>query len=142
MHLSDGVLPMILIPYQADVPMSRWPLSNFAIIAATCLVFVLLIANEPGYDDIESFVAYRWNVPGMFAHIFLHGGWIHLIGNMVFLWVFDILGAALGSGGVAYWAHLGGFAAGVGLGCALLSLGWIEMDRAEQSLYDVFAGRT
>ena len=218
---------MILLPYQADVPMARWPLSNFAIIAATCLAFAPLVVGDPSLKDVEPFVAYRWNVPGMFTYMFLHAGWIHLIGNMVFLWVFgnavcakvgnlmypvvyavlglvaitvhllvddsravgasgaingivgmflvwyprndvrcfwffyfrsgtfttssfwmillwlafDILGVWFGSSGVAYWAHLGGFAAGFGLACALLSLGWIEMDQTEQSLYDVFAGR-
>ena len=218
----------MIVPYYVDVPMSRWPLSNFAVIAVTFIAFALLASGGMDADTIESMAASRWNVQGMFTHLLLHAGPMHLIGNMVFLWVFgnavcakvgnlafpliyvglglvavlvhlgvdgdpaigasgaingvvgmflvwfprndvrcfymiyflprtftvssfwmillwlafDIFGATLGSGGVAYWAHLGGFAAGFGLASALLSLGWIQMDRAEQSLYDVFAGRT
>ena len=132
-----------MIPIRTDYRMTRTPWVNYGLVAANVLLFLM------GYNGMADAKIRPWMLsPGdpqlyqFFSSVFLHGGWIHLIGNMVFLWVFDILGAALGSGGVAYWAHLGGFAAGVGLGCALLSLGWIEMDRAEQSLYDVFAGRT
>jgi membrane associated rhomboid family serine protease len=39
---------------------------------------------------------------------FLHGGWLHLIVNM-------LLGDSGGGGDVAYLAHIGGFAAGAAL---------------------------
>jgi len=57
------------------------------------------------------------------THMFLHGSWMHLIGNMWFLMVgywalIQILSGliSLGSaemGGVAFWAHVGGFVAGI-----------------------------
>jgi hypothetical protein len=54
---------------------------------------------------------------------------------MILLWlVFDILGAALGWGGVAYWAHLGGFAVGFGLAIFLLKLGLVRMEPYEKPL--------
>jgi membrane associated rhomboid family serine protease len=54
---------------------------------------------------------------------------------MILLWlVFDILGAALGWGGVAYWAHLGGFAVGFGLAILLLKLGLVRMEPYESPL--------
>ena len=47
---------------------------------------------------------------------------------MVMLWVaFDLWGALSGAPGVAYWAHLGGLAAGFFLGVAALMLGWVKM---------------
>jgi membrane associated rhomboid family serine protease len=56
--------------------------------------------------------------------IFLHGSWGHLLGNMLFFWVFgnnieDSMGPErflvfyLLCGLVAVWAHVGGFLAGV-----------------------------
>ena len=36
----------------------------------------------------ESMILQGWNLPGMFGHMLLHAGWLHLIGNMIFLWVF------------------------------------------------------
>lgn len=61
---------------------------------------------------------------------------------MIPFWlVFDILGAALGWGGVAYWAHLGGFAAGFGLAVFLLKLGQVRMEPHEESLLQVLRRR-
>jgi membrane associated rhomboid family serine protease len=66
--------------------------------------------------------------------MFLHGGWAHVIGNMWALWIFgdnvedrmgpgrflsQVLGGALAGlsssqvGGIAFWAHVGGFVAGM-----------------------------
>ena len=54
---------------------------------------------------------------------------------MILLWLFfDIVGAALGVGGTAYYAHLGGFALGVALGFLLLALNIIQMSEDERSI--------
>ncbi len=37
---------------------------------------------------IYSFVLKGWRLKGLFGHMWLHGGFIHLIGNLIFLWVF------------------------------------------------------
>lgn len=34
------------------------------------------------------FVPARWNFISMITYAFLHGGWFHIIGNMLFLWIF------------------------------------------------------
>lgn len=62
-------------------------------------------------------------------------------GYMILLWVaFDIWGAASGAGGVAYWAHLGGFASGVAIGVISLKRGWVTMTSTECSLLQVLSG--
>lgn len=61
---------------------------------------------------------------------------------MILLWLgFDIWGAASGGAGVAYWAHLGGFFSGMGIGILSLKRGWVEMTETECSLLDVLGGR-
>lgn len=71
------------------------PFVNYVLIAINVLVFVLV---ELPQSDIESFFM-RWGtVPShilagqdyvtLLTSMFLHGGWMHLIGNMVFLWIF------------------------------------------------------
>jgi membrane associated rhomboid family serine protease len=55
-----------------------------------------------------------WVLPTMFSALFLHAGWVHLIGNMWFLWVF---GEAL-EDNLGHWRYLGfylfvGFFAGL-----------------------------
>jgi membrane associated rhomboid family serine protease len=54
---------------------------------------------------------------------------------MILFWlIFDVLGAAFGMSGVAYWAHVGGFAAGFGLAVFLLEFGHIRLEPDEKSL--------
>ena len=56
---------------------------------------------------------------------------------IILLWlVFDILGAIWGGGGVAYAAHLGGFAAGVALGVVFLKTGLVRPGRGDRTLLD------
>ena len=56
----------------------------------------------------------------------------------MFWLVFDILGAMLGGGGgVAYFAHLGGFAGGVVLAILMLKFKILTMERYEKSLLQI-----
>ncbi len=57
---------------------------------------------------------------------------------MILFWLaFDILGVILGGGGVAYFAHLGGFAGGVILAVLMLKFRMVTMERYEKSLFQV-----
>ena len=63
---------------------------------------------------------------------------------MILFWLaFDIWGAVEGGDNIAYFAHLGGFAAGFGFCTLGLKLNWIKMEPDERSLFDVIKhGRT
>jgi hypothetical protein len=57
---------------------------------------------------------------------------------MILFWlVFDVWGAMKGGGGVAYFAHLGGFAGGVALAILMLKLKMVTMERYEKSLLQI-----
>ena len=178
----------------------------------------------------DQFVLKGWNFKGMIGHMWLHGGILHIIGNLVFLWVFgnavcskinnlmylpcylllglgaavghllftggaaigasgaingivgmylifyprndidcgyiafipfmvrgflgtftvsgywmilmwfvfDVWGAFIGGGQVAYWAHLGGFFSGATLAIIMLQTKLVGVERYEQTLLDVF----
>lgn len=180
---------------------------------------------------IRPFVLDGCKIKGLFGHIWLHGGLIHLLGNLLFLWIFgnavcakignvaylpiyimlgilagiahlvfqggatigasgaimgivgmylvffpenditcyfiwifffrpivreftlssywmilfwlafDIFGATMGGGAVAYFAHLGGYAAGFGLAILMLKMKWVVMEKYEKSLLQMWAGR-
>ena len=219
----------LLIPYRVDVPLYRYPIANWVIIAAIIACFG--VQEATGHvSDLEGvpFVLNGWQPLGLVGHIFLHGGIMHLVGNLLFLWVFgnaicerlgniayplvflalgvlagaahnlimvdvpvigasgaingvvgmfliwfpineiscfylvwfiikvwygffdlssywiillwlifDALGAVLGGGDVAYWAHLGGFGAGMVLAALLTLSGVIEVGEGERTLLDV-----
>lgn len=79
---------MLIVPYEVDVPMTRWPYSNFAIIGITLLAFAYMFGGAMTAEEFESLALMKGNPAGLFGHMLLHGGLMHLIGNMVFLWCF------------------------------------------------------
>ncbi len=71
------------------------PVVTYVLIAINVLVFVLLELPNPNLDEFIN----RWGtVPAeimagrglltLLTSMFLHGGWAHLGGNMLFLWIF------------------------------------------------------
>ncbi len=78
-------------------------------------------------------LVYAWG----FRSVTVSGVWV------ILLWLaFDIYGALAGGGPVAYMAHLGGFAAGFGIGVALLMLKWVKMRPYERSLLQIIRKQT
>ena len=107
----------MIIPYRVDVPSERHPYANWAIIALTALAFLALLHwTEP---MVQAFVLTGWSPVRLLGYLFLHVGWMHLIGNLVFLWVFGNAVCAK-AGNLRYpfcYLGLGMVAAGVHLLC-------------------------
>ena len=202
-----------MIPLMDDVPHRRFPWVNYALILLNALFFYRELTLPPGaldqLIDTYAFVPARLSaalgggvVKGtedvaltIFTAMFLHEGWLHFLGNMLFLWIFgdnveDALGASgaiagvLGfylilypgarvlslvpiviffwfvrvpaaiflfvwftfqalsgvatigqqvGGGVAYWAHIGGFVAGVSLGMLFRTMSERSLDGTYRS---------
>lgn len=184
------------------------------------------------WQKVRPFIADGYNIKGLFGHLWLHGGIIHLLGNLLFLWIFgnavcakignivyfpiyimlgilagiahqvfqggasigasgaimgvvgmylvffprnditcyffmwllffrpivreftlssywiilfwlafDIYGVSKGGGGVAYFAHLGGFAVGFVLAVLMLKTKLMTMERYEESLLQIWENR-
>jgi membrane associated rhomboid family serine protease len=80
----------MFIPIGDENPSERTPYVNYGLIVANVLAFLLFCLgplDDPGFI--------RWTIvpadlhwPTLFTSLFLHAGWMHLIGNMVFLWIF------------------------------------------------------
>jgi membrane associated rhomboid family serine protease len=92
---------MILIPYKMETTFTRIPFMNAALITVTSLIFFIPITGLVSFHDLEPFVLKEWDLTQLLGSAFLHGGFFHLLGNMVFLWIFGnaICGAV---GNVAY----------------------------------------
>lgn len=180
-------------------------------------------STEPQF--LRDMVLDGWTASGLLGHMFLHGSWWHLIGNMIFLWVFgnaicakignvayplvfmalglsaavahilfsggpalgasgaingivgmflvlyplnnvslmywfgwlwygsssvssywiillwcvfDVLGIALGAGGVAYYAHIGGFVAGFTLAFLLIVFKALKTGAGQKTLPEIW----
>lgn len=93
-----------MIPIRDSMRSETFPIMNLSIIVINVLVFVLeLSLDEQGLTAfLYTFGIVPFSVTnnlltgnlgmGLFVPflttMFLHGGWVHLIGNMLFLWVF------------------------------------------------------
>lgn len=93
-----------MIPLRDDAPRSTVPYVNYFLIALNVLVFLFQESLAPraqaGFEMQFAFVPYRVDrwiagftpadaalIP-VFTSMFLHAGWLHLIGNMWFLFIF------------------------------------------------------
>lgn len=98
---------MILLPFRTDRPKMRPAYLTLAIIlvctGVQCLQDVLppvllrLPTAGPDPVPVPALIAnygFWGNHPTLstlFTHMFIHGDWLHLIGNMLFLWIFGSL---------------------------------------------------
>lgn len=94
-----------MIPIKSDAPSPRVPTVTILLIVANSLVFLIEASMER--EALRTFIRTYGFVPAEFwrtlstepgnviewggaivASMFMHGSWGHLIGNMLFLWVF------------------------------------------------------
>ncbi len=98
-----------MLPLRDDVPTRRFPVVTVVLIAVNVLVFLLEVVLDLG-GSLESFLN-TWGVipydltrrfslgeaATLFTSMFLHGGVMHILGNMLYLWIFgnnveDVMG--------------------------------------------------
>lgn len=96
------------------------PLLAYILIGINVLVFFLQLSIPPGeqqafvntYGMIPAEVRQGLDLHTLLTNMFLHGGWMHLIGNMLFLWVFgDNIEAVIGKFWFLVFYLFGGLAA-------------------------------
>ena len=97
-----------MIPTSDEMPRWQVPTVTWALIAINVVVFMYEVLLGP---DVDQFLMAWGAVPAyltdpsghplafvtLFTSMFLHGGWTHLIGNLLYLWIFgDNVEDALG----------------------------------------------
>ena len=91
----------ILLPYRVDVPFNYRPVMNWIVVALVILIFSIQMTEFNQVNNRQmSVVEFKENsittqylldglsIKGLFGHMWLHGGLMHLIGNLIFLWLF------------------------------------------------------
>ena len=95
-----------MIPLKDDNPTSGRPIVTYFLIAACVLIFLIQFSSE-SYRSGQLFYSYGlipsvlmghnqlpmdlYAVPAyltIFSSMFMHGGFMHLIGNMLYMWIF------------------------------------------------------
>src|SRR5918993_2620235 len=88
-----------MLPLRDNVPTRSLPVVTYALIATNVFVWVLYqlpslqgSVDELGYHPCEvqstcPTIGEGWLLTAL-TSMFLHGSWAHLLGNMLFLWIF------------------------------------------------------
>jgi len=118
-----------MIPFRDNIPSRSFPIMTISIILVNALVFFYELSLgrevEPfiGQYGLTPAAVFAW--PGsdiplvavalpFLTSMFLHGGWLHLIGNMWYLWIFgDNIEDRLGHSAFVVFYLLSGLGAGI-----------------------------
>jgi len=112
-----------MIPISDANPRRRFPMATVAIIVLNVAVFLYELTLPASARDqfvlASGLVPYRLThelgapvVGSLFSSMFLHGGWVHIIGNMLYLWIFgDNIEDTLGTVGYVHFYFAAGLAA-------------------------------
>jgi len=118
-----------MIPLGDNIPSRRFPFVNYLIIGANFLAFFYELSLGKGLD---TFITEWGAVPArvtdalsggetspaafitLITSMFLHGGWLHILSNMLFLWIFgDNVEDSMGHIRYTVFYLLAGIAAGL-----------------------------
>lgn len=119
-----------MLPLRDDIPSRTFPGVTIAIIVVNILAFLHEVRLSDNLNEFMltwSLIPIRYTNHSIAAHfniveqilpffssMFLHGGWVHLIGNMWVLWIFgDNVEDRLGKVGYLVLYFAGGVAAGL-----------------------------
>ena len=108
-----------MIPLRDVIPSRTTPYITVTIIVLNALAWLFEVSLPP--EDLNRFLTIYGVVPAYFApatlitSMFLHGSWMHIIGNMWYLWIFgDNVEDRLGHGRFIVFYLLCGIAAALG----------------------------
>lgn len=111
-----------MIPLKDEIKARRVPVVNYVLILINVAVFIYQFINA---SQMEAIVAKYAMIPAnvtagfsteslrtVLTSMFMHAGWVHLLGNMLYLWIFgDNVEDRLGHFGYLNFYLAGGFAA-------------------------------
>jgi membrane associated rhomboid family serine protease len=90
-----------MFPLKDTQPSYTRPVVTIGLIVVNLLVFLFEASMSPytreQFIQLYGLVPDQFRVSAVFTSMFLHGGWLHVLGNMWFLWIFgdnveDLLG--------------------------------------------------
>lgn len=90
-----------MIPLRDTAPLNKFPFVNYSLLAINIFIFVYQLSLGNGvvsffyeyglipseFLSVANFDIYE-RIKPFFTSMFIHGGWFHIVGNMLFLYIF------------------------------------------------------
>ncbi len=81
-----------MIPLKDNILAKSFCIFNISLILANIAVYLFMLSlSSKGYMAFimeYGFIPSNISLPNIFSAMFIHGGFMHLLGNMLFLWIF------------------------------------------------------
>ena len=90
-----------MIPFKDENPTKSFPFLTIGIIVVNCIVFLFELSYPEGIQKVfydygaipKNLLTLKTQQPvpvvfTIFTSMFMHGGFLHIIGNMLYLWIF------------------------------------------------------
>ena len=108
-----------MIPLRDVIPSRTTPYITITLIGLNVLAWFYELALPrdvlPLFLQVYGVVPADFTVPSLITSMFLHGSWMHIIGNMLYLWIFgDNIEDQFGHGRFLVFYLLSGIAAALG----------------------------
>lgn len=103
----------MLFPYSTDAPVYHWPIATVGLIVANTLIFIGTTTGHIG--DVDQWIleyGHGIHADQWLRSLFAHASIGHLVGNMIFLWIFGLIV----EGKLGWWKFL----------CCYLAIGLTE----------------
>ncbi|HPD31625.1 MAG TPA: rhomboid family intramembrane serine protease [Phycisphaerae bacterium] len=112
----------MIIPISTDTQIRRTPWANYVLIGLNVLVFLVVGGADRHAIDGRQTIGDRLALVGdhiqlyqFFTYQFMHANWMHIGGNMLFLWIFgNAVNGKMGHAPYVLFYLAGGIAAAVG----------------------------
>ncbi|MCS7258743.1 MAG: rhomboid family intramembrane serine protease [candidate division WOR-3 bacterium] len=84
-----------MLPLRDDIPSERRPIITYLIVGANALVYLYELSLGPDLRDffinfgvVPINILYGENLYTLFTAMFIHANFAHILGNMLYLWIF------------------------------------------------------
>ena len=75
-------------PYKDEIARHSFPYITISLIALNIIIFFWSLTNFESVINTFGFVPAAASILTIFTSMFLHGGFDHILGNMLYLWIF------------------------------------------------------
>lgn len=86
--VAQAAVRMLVLPFRIETLYPNYPYANWAVMTATLVAWLALWLGVLPAAVVKAMILHEDGWTGWLGHVLLHVGWLHLGGNLIFLWVF------------------------------------------------------